>query len=160
MIGISVPVANRAPTGGFTLVEMLIAMVCFAMLLAIVGPKFYQITGRYRVDEATTMVATDLRQAVSLAARRQKPIGISLEGTSRYVLKDRANSPADTVRLRRNLTFATDIGPRTLSFSPATVTVYPIGIVDQAFTVTLTSDGYSRQVTLSPAGQVRVVAAP
>jgi hypothetical protein len=40
------------------------------------------------------------------------------------------------------------------------VTVYPVGVVDRALTVTLGDNRYTRQVTLSAAGQVRVVPAP
>ena len=139
---------------------MLIGIVVMGILLAIVGPKFYHVAGRYRTDESATVVATDLKQAVSLSARIQKPITISLETTTRYIFKDRATSPADTVRLRRNLSLSEASGDQSVAFSPATVTIYPNGVVSQAFTVTLTSDSYSRQVTLSAAGQVRVVAAP
>ncbi len=154
------PAARAGARAGFTMMELLIVMSCIAILMAIVAPKFYQITGRYRLDEATMMTASDMRQALSLAAREQKPITVALESSTRYVLKDRATSPADTVRLRRNLQFSRDAGARSLSFSPSSVTVFPNGVLDAALTVTLTSDGYSRQVTFSAAGQVRVVPAP
>jgi Tfp pilus assembly protein FimT len=142
------------------MMEMLIAIVLIGILVAIAAPKFYSIAMRYRVDEALNTVAADLRQAVSLAAREQKPVTIALETTTRYVVKDRATSPADTVRLRRDMQLGSDAGVRSISFSPATVTVYANGIISSALTVTLTSDSYARQVTLSVAGQVRVVAAP
>jgi Tfp pilus assembly protein FimT len=136
--------------------DMLIVMVIMGILIAIAGPKFYQITARVRVDESTSIVATDLRQAVSLAAREQKPVTLSLESTTRYIIKDRATSPADTVRLRRNLAFSSMSGVRGITFSPATVTVFPNSTVSSALTVTLTTDSYSRTVTLSAAGQVRI----
>lgn len=148
------------PAGGFTLVEMLIACICIGILIAIAAPKFYAIAMRYRVDEAVNTVAADLRQAVSIAARQQKPVTIALESSSRYVVKDRATSPADTVRLRRDLRLGSDAGVQSVGLSPATVTVYANGLISSALTVTLTSNSYARQITLSVAGQVRVVAAP
>ena len=154
------PAGHAGGRAGFTVMELLIVVSCIGILMAIVAPKFYQITGRYRLDEATMMTASDLRQAVSLAAREQKPVTILLETSSRYVVKDRATSPADTVRLRRNMQFSRDAGARSVSFSPSSVTVFPNGVLDAALTVTLASDGYSRQVTMSAAGQVRVVPAP
>lgn len=145
---------------GLTLVELILAIVCAGILLAMVMPKFTAITRRYRINEAAMTVATDLKQAVSLAARRQRPVTISLEAPDRYVFKDRAVAPSDTVRLRRNLRFSGDVGARTVSFSPASVTVYPTGTVDQALVVTVGDGQYARQVSLSAAGQVRVVPTP
>lgn len=145
---------------GFTMLEMIIVIIMVGILVAIAAPKFYSIAMRYRIDESLNTVAADLRQAVSLAAREQKPVTIALESSTRYVVKDRATSPADTVRLRRDMQLGSDAGVRNISFSPATVTVYANGIISSALTVTLTSDSYARQVTLSVAGQVRVVAAP
>lgn len=164
----STPATTRLPDGhgfgrttsGFTLIELILVISCTAILLAIAMTKFTVITGRYRINQAAMTVATDLRQAVSLAARRQQPVTISLEAPNRYVFKDRATAPADTVRLRRNLQFSGDNGARTVSFSPASVTVYPAGVVNQPLVVTLGDDRYARQVTLSAAGQVRVVPAP
>jgi len=152
--------ADRRTASGFTLIELIIGIMCAGILVAIATSKFMSITSRYRTNEAAMIVAADLRQAVSLAARRQMPVTISLETPNTYVFRDRAISPADTVRLRRNLQFSRDLGVRGVSFSPGSVTVYPIGIVDQALTVTLGDDRYARQVTLSAAGQVRVAPAP
>jgi len=53
---------ESALRAGFTVMELLIVVTCIAILMAIVAPKFYQITGRYRLDQATTMTASDLRQ--------------------------------------------------------------------------------------------------
>jgi Tfp pilus assembly protein FimT len=145
---------------GVTLVELIIGIMCTGIVVAMATSKFLAITSRYRTNEAVMIVAGDLRQAVSLAARRQKPVTISLEAPNRYVFKDRGTPPDDSVRLRRNLRLAGDVGTRTVSFSPGSVTVYPVGVVDRALTVTLGDNRYTRQVTLSAAGQVRVVPAP
>jgi prepilin-type N-terminal cleavage/methylation domain-containing protein len=140
---------------GFTLIELLLAVVMLGILLAIGAPKVYQLTTRSKVNQAAMTVAADLEQAVSLAARERRPVTITLEATGRYVVKDRATSPDDTVRIRRDLNFRTDGGVRLLAFNPATVTVFPNGMVDQSLIVTVSSDGYSRHVTMSAAGQVR-----
>ncbi|HEY4100488.1 MAG TPA: GspH/FimT family pseudopilin [Gemmatimonadales bacterium] len=153
-------IGRTAPRGtaGFTLMDMIIVMVIMGILIAIAGPKFYHITSHVRVDEATTIVATDLRQAVSLAAREQKPVTVTTETSTRYIIKDRAASPADTVRLRRNLAVSAMSGVGSVSFSPASVVVYPNSTVSGALTVTLTTDSYTRTVTMSAAGQVRIQA--
>jgi type II secretory pathway pseudopilin PulG len=138
-------------------VELLIALVLFGILLAIAVPRFYHLTGRSKVDQALTVVAGDLQQALSLAARRGRPLTLAQEDPSQYSVRDRAAPPDDSLRLRRNLHLAPDLGVATTTLSPASVTVFPNGTVSQALTVTLTNDGYTRQVTLSQTGMVRVV---
>lgn len=147
------PSPNRR--AGLTLIELMVALVVLGILLSMTVPRVSRITMRSRVDEAAGIVAGDLSQTISLAARRGRPVTISLEGSNRYVVKDRATSPADTVRLRRNLALGSDAGVSVVSFSPASVTVFPNGTVSAAFTVTLTTNGYTRTVTMSQAGQVR-----
>jgi prepilin-type N-terminal cleavage/methylation domain-containing protein len=141
---------------GLTLVELLLVVVVLGILTVMIAPVISRVTTRARVNEATGVVAADLEQTVGLAGRLRKPMTLSLEGTGRYVVKDRATSPADTVRLRRNLAYSADQGVNSLTLEPSTITIFPNGLVSAALTVTIASNGYSRQITLSPAGQVRV----
>lgn len=141
---------------GFTLTELLMVVVILGILAAMATPRFYRTVNRSKVNEAAGVVAADLEQAVTLAARRRKPIQLSLDATTTYTIRDRATSPADTVRLTRVLTRAGDQGVESITFSRTPVPIFPDGSTDGALTVTLSGAGQIRTVTLSAAGQVRV----
>jgi len=134
---------------------MLMVVVLLGILSAIVFPRVSRFTIRAKVRETASVVAGDLEHAVSLAARLRRPVTLSWSGTE-YVVRDRATSPADSVRLRRNLRMTSDQGVRQVQFTPATVVIYPNGLVSTSVAVAVTSDGFTRTVTLSPSGMVRV----
>jgi hypothetical protein len=80
-------------------------------------------------------------------------VRLSLSGGT-YTVADRTGG---TVRLQRPLTTDRDFGVATVSFSTAPVDIFPSGIASAPLTVTLASGSVSRQITMSAAGQVRVV---
>lgn len=135
---------------------MMAVIVVLAVLTTLTAPRVYRLVTRYKVNQAARLVAADLEQAVTLAARARKPIRITLEGTNVYTLRDRATSPADTLRLRRSLSMTGDQGVETMTFSRSPVHVFPNGTTDGALTITTTGAGLTRTITLSPAGQVRL----
>src|SRR5690606_27826434 len=147
-------VTSISRRGGFTLIEMLMTIVVLGILASIIMPRISRAVTHANVRETANLVAGDLENAVSLAARLRKPMTISWSGTQ-YEVRDRATSPADTVRLRRNVALGGDMGARSVQFTPATALIYPNGLVSTSVQVQLSSDGFSRTVTLSPAGLVR-----
>lgn len=141
---------------GFTLAELLAVIVILGILAALASPKVYRTVTRSKVNEAAGVIAADLEQAVSLAARQRRPVQLALEAPGTYTLRDRATSPGDTLRLRRRLSMAGDQGVESLTFSRTPVQLFPNGSTDGALTVTVSGAGQTRTVTLSPAGQVRI----
>jgi type II secretory pathway pseudopilin PulG len=148
---------HLAARRGVTMIEMVILIVVLGILTSILGPKIFVIRAHQAVNEAATVVSTDLQQASSLAAREQHPMVLSIDGSTRYTVRDRATAPADTIRLLRNFGVASDLHVETVSFSPTSVVVFPNGTVSQALTVTVNNGSYSRTITMSVAGLVRVV---
>ncbi|HET9134272.1 MAG TPA: GspH/FimT family pseudopilin [Gemmatimonadales bacterium] len=147
---------TRAANRGITLAELLLVIVIIGILTSISVPAFGRTVQRSRVNQAAGVVATDLEQTVSLAARRRRPVVLSVESAGIYTVRDRATSPNDTLRLRRNLSSTTgDFPGLTLTFSGTPVQVFPNGAVSTPLTVTISGGGHTRTVTLSAAGQVR-----
>lgn len=137
--------------------ELLIVMVLLGILLAIAVPQIRHITTRSRVNQSSSLVAADLAQAMSLAARSGRPLTLAQEDPSQYSVRDRNAPPNDTLRLRRNLRNWSDFGVMQLDLTPASVTFYPTGTTSATLVITLTSDGYTRQITMTTAGQIQVV---
>lgn len=141
--------------GGFTLVEILMVVVVLGTLAAIAMPRVSRAVSNAKVRETANIVAGDLEHAISLSARLRRPLVITWSG-NQYVVRDRATAPADTVRIRRNVGVTGDGGAQSIEFTPSTVLVFPNGLVSSAVEVQVTSNGFSRTITLSPAGMVRV----
>jgi hypothetical protein len=106
------------------------------------------------VNQAAVTVSHDLAVAVSDAARERKPIRIALaSGHQSITITDKTSG---TVLATRALGAGDIYALDSASFSTSPVDVMPSGLATSALTVTLWSQGYSRQVTMSLAGWVRV----
>ncbi len=130
-------------------------VVMLGILGSVMVPQISRLTTRAKVRDTATVLAGDLENAVALAARLRKPVTLSWSGST-YQVRDRASSPADTVRLQRTVSFGSDFGVRQIEFSPASVVIFPNGLVSAAVTVEVASDNFSRTITLSPVGLVRI----
>jgi len=139
---------------GFTLPEMLIAIVLIVILAAMAAPATSKQLRRGRVNQAANVVAADLESAVSYAARLRKPVRITRTSATSFTVADRATG---TVLQRRELGADTEWKVSGITFSTATVDVFPAGIASASLTVTLSENGYSRQVRFSRAGLAQVI---
>jgi len=139
---------------GFTLLELVIVLVIMGMATAITFPTISRITTHSRVNQAAMVVAQDLSLAASAAARERKPIRIA-RGADRasITLSERAGGKLLSTRwLGRGDAYGLD----SIAFSVSPVDLFPSGMTSSALSVMLWSGTYSRQVTMSRAGWVRV----
>jgi Tfp pilus assembly protein FimT len=144
------------PTGGFTVAELLIALVLLSVATGIAMPKVTEAMRTARVDRASRAVALDLEQALGFAARQRSPVRIEQpEGTRQIVVMDVAD---ETVYATTNLGDDSNVGisVETLTLDPTSVNVFPTGQTSAALTVTLEFGDHTRTVTMSQAGQIRV----
>ena len=140
---------------GFTLPEMMIVVVIIVLLSAMAFPSTARRIRHGRVNQAANIIAVDLENAVSSAARQRKPIRITFSpGATMFTITDRATG---TVLRRREVGQATEWKLATLSFSETTVDVFPTGVTSAPLTVTVGDGSYTRQVRLTRAGFVQVV---
>lgn len=140
---------------GLTLPEMLIAIIVIVLLSAMAFPSTARRIRHGRVNQAANIIAVDLENAVSSAARQRKPIRItSSPGATMFTVADRATG---TVLRRREVGQQTEWKLATLSFSETTVDVFPTGVTSAPLTVTVGDGSYTRQIRLTRAGLVQVV---
>ncbi len=140
---------------GFSMLEMLVVIIVIAMLVGITVPKMSRIIRHERVNRAAQVVVQDLQNGFALAGRQRAPVRLTFTtSTKTYVFTDRATG---TVLSTRVLATGADYSLTALNTSATTVDVLPNGIASVPFTVTLTNGDYSRQVTASTAGFVRLV---
>lgn len=150
------PVAPRtARRAGYTMVEMAITIVVFGILLSMALIKMTPAVNQARVQRAATVIATDLQYAQMLAVRQRAPVAVIVDnGLKSYIIRMR-----DTAMTFRNRFFGQDTEYLldTLGASPTSVVMFPNGVAAATTTFTVGRDGYTRQVRLSRAGQVRIV---
>ena len=101
------------------------------------------------------VITADLQNAFAVAARQREPVRIQADANSRsYQFIDRKSGSALRIR-----TFYGDTSEYRLSslvFNPTTIDVFPSGISSAPVTISLANGDYSKQITASTAGFIRV----
>ena len=70
------PNLRKRPTGGFTLVELLIALAVVGILAAVAVPSISNSTGSHRVVEQTRRIHSDLVEARTRAIAEQRQVRV------------------------------------------------------------------------------------
>lgn len=146
---------NRFARRGFTMLEIIMVITIAGTLMMITLPKIESALRSAAADRSSRVVANDMEVAISAAARARKPLRVAYTSSSMtYTVTDRA---AGTVYVNRSLGTGTAYNLSTATFSPASFDVLPTGLLSQAVTITLKSSTRTQTITVSRAGQIRVV---
>jgi prepilin-type N-terminal cleavage/methylation domain-containing protein len=140
---------------GFSLFELLIVIVILGILSTMTGPAISRIVRHNRVNRAATVIASDLQNAFAVAARQREPVRIQAdEATRSYQFVDRKSGAV--LRIRTFYGDTSEYRLTSLKFNPATIDVFPNGVSSNAVVIDLANGDYSRRITASTAGFVRV----
>ena len=146
---------HKSARHGFTIMEMLTVVVILGILATIVAPAISRITRHQRVNRAAMVITADLQNAFAVAARQREPVRIQADSVNRsYQFIDRATG--NVLRIR---TFYGDTSEYKLSklvFTPSTIDVFPSGISSAFVTIDMANGDYTKQITASTAGFIRV----
>lgn len=146
--------SDRARRAGFSLIEMLVTVSMLAIMVGMAAPNVSRDISRSRVQRAAQVVAGDLEKALSLAARQRSPVRILVDPSAKELqLINRASGQVIT---RRQLGDAGEYKLYSVFASPSAVDALPHGVVTATTIVTLSAGGYSRRVTITRGGHVRV----
>lgn len=139
---------------GFSMLEMVVVCVIIGLLVAISVPKMALIVRHERVNRAATVIVQDLQNGYALAGRQRSPVRLTFTPSlQKYVFSDRSTGTAIMTRI---LSTGADYSLTSMSSTSNTVDVLPNGIGSTAFTVTIANGDYSRVITASTAGFVRL----
>lgn len=150
----SLPIRPRTVSWGYTVVEMAIVIATAGVLMTLVIWRTGPALERARARQAVVAVASDLQYAQMLAARQREPVVVIVNTGLKLIL---IRSRGGTIFRQRFVGPDTEYGLDTLTVTTGTVEVFPNGVATSSMTVRAATAGYSREVRLSRAGQVRVV---
>ena len=149
------PTSAAKPVAGYSVIELVMAIVVFGILLAFAYVRMTPAVHQARVQRAATVIAIDLQYAQMLAVRQRAPVAVIVDNALKsYVIRLR-----DTSVTFRNRYFGqdTEFLLDTLAANPTAVVLFPNGVAGATTTFTVGLRGYTRQVRLSRGGQVRIV---
>lgn len=141
---------------GFTMIELMLVVGVMGVLAGVLGPQTSRIIRHTRVNRAAAVIASDLQNAFAVAGRQRQPVRITADPVTRsYQVVDRRTGTV--LRVRTFYGDASEYKLTSLVFTPATVDVFPSGVSSTDITINLANGDYSRRITASSAGFVRVV---
>ena len=139
---------------GFTMLEAMIALTLIGIMAAVGLPRIHSILARQQVDRTAQMTAADMRAAFTSAARGRIPVRITVPSNGAgYLITNVATG--DTI-IKKDFSTG-DITVKGISGSMVTVDVFPNGMAAAPDTVTVSTTGYSRKLSISRVGFVRVL---
>ncbi len=137
------------------MLEMVVVMLIMGLLIAITVPKMARVMRHERVNRAAQIVVADLQNGFAMAGRQRAPVRLTFTpSTKTYIFTDRATGTVFQTRIMDN---RSEFALTTLSAQPTSIDVLPNGIGSNSFSVTIAQGDYSRTVTASSAGFVRLV---
>jgi Tfp pilus assembly protein FimT len=140
---------------GFSVIELIAIVAILGIMAAIAGPAMSRIVRHQRVNRATTLIASDLQNAFATAARSREPVRVQADNANRsYQFVDRKSGAV--LKIRSFYGDTSEYKLSVLNFSPATLDVFPNGVSSAKLTIDLANGDYSKQITASTAGFVRV----
>ena len=139
---------------GFSMLEMLVVIIIIAILATIAMQRMATIIRHERVNRAAQVVTQDLQNGFALAGRQRAPVRLTFYPTTKsYVFTNRASGAILQTRL---LSAGAEYSLTSLASTATTVDILPNGIGSTSFQVTVTNGNYSRKVTATSAGFVRM----
>jgi Tfp pilus assembly protein FimT len=147
---------KKTARSGFTVVEMIMIVSIVGVLASIAGPAISRIVRHSRTNRAAFVITADLQNAFAAAARQRQPVQIVADsGGKSYQFIDRKTGTV--LKVRTFYGDASEYHLTRLVFTPATIDVFPSGVSSAPLTVDLANTDYSRRITASTAGFIRLV---
>src|SRR5688572_5936731 len=137
---------RRVPGGGFSLVEVLVAITLVGIAAALAIPRASRIMSQTRIQRATQALQLEVQQAFAISARNRAPVQVRWDaGTMQLRLTNLAGS---TVFRRLSIGDGGGYGlsASEVTVAPTTLTIFPNGLASDTLSMTLSRNGYSRRL--------------
>src|SRR5438552_1321403 len=140
----------------FSIVELFTVLVIMGVVAALSMSRFSAYLAHERVTKATVGLADDLRMAFAVPGRIRRPVRIWCDTANMQMLvTDRARTTT-----YRKTAFGSRYNLKSTNIryypSSAWIEIYPNGFASDTMVITLSSNGYSRSLSVSKGGMVQV----
>lgn len=129
-------------------------LLIVAVVIGALTPSVLRQIEHARINRAANVIAADFLQIQTMAGRQQAPLRMVVDVTLKTIS---INLTSGTTLSVRRLGTDTEFKIGTLAASPTSVLVLPSGMASAQMTITVTTSGYSKQIRMSRAGQVRIL---
>lgn len=129
-------------------------LLIVAVVIGALTPSVLRQIEHARINRAANVIAADFLQIQTMAGRQQAPLRMVVDVTLKTIS---INLTSGTTLSVRRLGTDTEFKIGTLAASPTSVLVLPSGMASTQITITVTTSGYSKQIRMSRAGQVRIL---
>lgn len=135
--------------------ELIAVVAIIGVLALIVGPATSRIIRHQRTNRAAMVITADLQNAFAVAARQRQPVRIQADAATRsYQFIDRKTGAV--LRIRTFYGDTSEYRLTKLQFDNPTIDVFPNGVSSLPLKIDLANGDYSKQITASTAGFIRV----
>lgn len=129
-------------------------LLIIATVVGALTPSVVQQITHARINRATRVIAADFYLAQSTASRTRKPVSMTVDSAARTVTMTDTQSAA-TLSTRQFGT-TSEFKLKQLYSVPATIIVFPSGMMNASVSVTVGDPSYRRYINVSRAGQIRI----
>jgi Tfp pilus assembly protein FimT len=141
-------------SSGFTTIEAVMVLLIVAVVVGSLIPTMHRQLTHARINRGANILASDLLQAQSLAARQHAPVTVIFDQTAKSVMITRT-AVGDTL-VRRYYGTGSDFNFQTFTPNVTSAIVFPNGMSSASVTITISGESLTRTITMSRAGQVRI----
>lgn len=140
---------------GYTAIELVLVLSIIGLVSVTAFPKLRTVVDQNKARRGATVIATTIEYAFSLSQRTDQPVTITYNSSNGVIsVADRATG---TVRRRLAIKGGSEWAYTSVTFSPSGgITVFPMGLSSAILTITVGSSTYTKTVTASRSGMVRV----
>ena len=136
------------------MLELIVTLVIIGIMLGLGTPIVSRSIKHSRVNGTASVIAGDFEQAFSLANRSRQPVRIVVNLTTKsYQVTNRAGA---VIRQRFFGDAPAELHVSTMTSTVTTLNIFPNGLSSGSISVTVGIQGYTRTVTMTRAGQVRI----
>jgi len=140
---------------GFSMPELIAVVSIIGVLAMMVGPATSRIVRHQRTNRAAMVITADLQNAFAVAARQRQPVRIQADAATRsYQFIDRKTGAV--LRIRTFYGDTSEYRLTKLQFDNPTIDVFPSGVSSLPLKIDLANGDYSKTITASTAGFIRV----
>jgi hypothetical protein len=130
----------------------MVVVVIGGMMAKISMGRIHDLMSHQRVMHAATAMQNDLEAAFQIAARNRRPVQLVWDATAQqFSVKDRSGASYRKINLGRQ---AYGFAPGEVTVSQTPLEIYPNGMAASPLVITLTSNGYTKNLRMSRAGLV------